>query len=622
MAQPTDIVLDSAGYMIVPGKYTRAQDGMPEGRTGRIALTDFFGGMRRHIQLERDKSFDGLYVGPAMNGQGVKPWAYRTGGSAFTSTIKPNRYTRIPTAIVRDRVYFAIGSHVFACAIPAGSWATPASVLDATEDIEDMCLYSSDGFLLTFGDAKDVTWYRASDLAATVLLAGEKGHYITGYGGYAIWSDARTAGRPTFLRQVTGTQVDLRILDYDVVRMVNAGAKCYAITKSAIYSYSGRVHESTVRNPAYSGPEDTDPETIQVMEWSGDWSPYFQNGVAAEADDYKLFEGFGGRTYAWVAGEVMEDNPSGDRAGWRSTGLRGRTCLGGCVAGGYLIVSIITEDNRNQVWAWEGSGWWKIAERDSTATGNWIWPTNLAGTGGYDLLLFLEGTTDYDMVRLQSRGTVIQDLPTGKTATFTTPMIDVGERDKTKAWRKMGAVFASPELEGNTASTDVVNVALYSSIDAGATWQGSGITTLSGNTLANLNFTLDKALSNTESRFLMMQVRWTSINDWAPVLVGLWAEFEVMDSPSRRRKWTFDVVAADQTVDRDGVPLARTGRQLITELWSAWEGGTTIQLRDIDYDDVMVEREVRIVGISESVPKPSDQARWGDSIVSLQLVEV
>lgn len=70
MAQPTDIVIEGAGYMIVPGHYTRSQDGAPEGRTGRISFRDFFGGLRRHLQLERDRGFDGLNAGPVLGGPG------------------------------------------------------------------------------------------------------------------------------------------------------------------------------------------------------------------------------------------------------------------------------------------------------------------------------------------------------------------------------------------------------------------------------------------------------------------------------------------------------------------------------------------------------------------------
>lgn len=67
MPQATDIVLDGAGYMIATGapSYTRAQDGMAEGRTARIQIRDFFGGQHRAFQLERDRGGDSLAIGPA-----------------------------------------------------------------------------------------------------------------------------------------------------------------------------------------------------------------------------------------------------------------------------------------------------------------------------------------------------------------------------------------------------------------------------------------------------------------------------------------------------------------------------------------------------------------------------
>lgn len=96
----------------------------------------------------------------------------------------------------------------------------------------------------------------------------------------------------------------------------------------------------------------------------------------------------------------------------------------------------------------------------------------------------------------------------------------------------------------------------------------------------------------------------------------------MLHNPARRRKWELQIHARDQAVDRDGVTLLRTGRQLITELWDAWQNDTAETFRDIDYDDAPVERTVRIVGISEAVAQPADSAEWGDSIITLKLVEV
>jgi hypothetical protein len=357
------------------------------------------------------------------------------------------------------------------------------------------------------------------------------------------------------------------------------------------------------------------------MEWTNDWTPYFQHGVTAEPDDFKLFEGFGGRIYAWVAGEVMEDNPNGDRAGWRSTGLSGKRCYGGCVAGGYVVVSIESWDDMNQLWGWDGSGWWKLDEKASAETGNWIWPTPANNSGSWDLMVFRHGSDDYDLYRLQDRTAATHAIPSSRSHVVT-PMIDASERDKSKAWRKVGAVFASSERIGNLASVEAVALYLDYSIDGGETWTIAASASCLGNTMAYNNLTLDGVLSAQESRFLMLRVRWVSVSDWAPILVGLWCEFEVLDSPARRRKWAFAVKAEDQVIDRDGRPFAQTGRELIAALWAAWQGGTTLPFQDLDYDADATIRTVRIVGISESVPKPSDQGRWGDSIVSLQMVEV
>ncbi len=273
----------------------------------------------------------------------------------------------------------------------------------------------------------------------------------------------------------------------------------------------------------------------------------------------------------------MEDNPRGDRAGWRATGLSGRRCFGGTVAGGYVVVSIESHEGMNELWAWDGAGWWRLAQKAMAATGRWIWPTALGGGGGgHDLMVFRDGEATVDLVRLQHRSAAQHAFPSS--ATFVTPMIDAGERDKTKAWRKAGAVFAAPVRSGNLSSTDAVTVYLETSLDAGATWSEVASQTLAGNTLVNSNVTLEAALTGAMSRFLMLRVRWESVSDWAPVLVGVWAEFEVMDSPARRRRWSFRVQARDQVVDRAGSPLSRTGRQLIAELWGAWESGTPLVL--------------------------------------------
>ena len=278
----------------------------------------------------------------------------------------------------------------------------------------------------------------------------------------------------------------------------------------------------------------------------------------------------------------------------------------------------------SQVWAWDGAGWWLVLSQPSMQY-PWCWPVPLAGAGGYDAMVFLGNSQGAHLIRLVWRNDTAGTFPADGNASFVTSMIDAGERDKAKAWRKVGAVFAAPETRGVAGSGDVVGVALDYSIDGGGTWgQAVGMTYYNLNTLASHNHTLDADIASevAVSRFLQLRVRWESALFWAPVLCGVWAEFETLDSPARRRKWSFAVTAHDQVIDRDGVVLQKSGRELIAELWSKWWNGHTFTFRDIDHDHDPTERRVRIVGISEAVATPDAHGRWGDAVIALTLVQV
>ena len=97
--------------------------------------------------------------------------------------------------------------------------------------------------------------------------------------------------------------------------------------------------------------------------------------------------------------------------------------------------------------------------------------------------------------------------------------------------------------------------------------------------------------------------------DWAPVLTGLWAEHATLDAPARRRRWSLAVMTRDGLVRRDGSVSLKTGRQQITDLWTAWSTNQTVALKDIDFDSDPVTRQVRIIDIEELVANPADASR-------------
>ncbi|MDQ3656814.1 MAG: hypothetical protein M3457_17285 [Chloroflexota bacterium] len=633
MTQASDIVLNGDSYMLVPARgreggttsYTRSQDGMDEGRTGRIAQTDFFGGLGRALQLERDRGWDGATVGPALGGQGVRPWPFTTSSVWAASGPAADAAWPYPAVQIGDYVYVGYGQYLYrTVALATTTWSAPTMLYDAgAGNIIHGLAYYGGNILITFGGTKDLTHVLYPDATSpAVLFAGERGYDIVSYAGYAIWADARAlgAGYPNMLRMVTGSGIQFRWTDSEIRRLTTAQAEVTIATTAAIYAYTGRVAEVTIPNPGTPPPE-----TVEVLRWNGDLRPFFQHGTAVAEDDYAFILGFGGRTYAWIGKMVLEHDPNGERAGWRDTGLHGVTCHGACVAAGYLVVSIVTSDGFSELWAWDGGGWW-IIRRDVASSTTWLKPIPLSGAGGFDLGVHAVGTRDFRLFRLVWRSPANHNYSTGPSS-YVTSLIDASDRDKDKAWRKIGAEFASPELPGNTASTNPgLSLQLSYSTDAGSSWTvtSTQLVIPGTNTLANNNVVLasDVASDAAVSRFLMLRVSWTGQTDWAPVLVGLWAEFELLDSPARRRRWQFTIQAQDEVIDRDGDGLARTGREQIAELWDHWQTGTTVPYRDLDHDADPTERQVRIVGISEQVPLPHQAGLWGQSLVSLVLVEV
>lgn len=622
MPETTDITLDNAGYMLAPGAYQRSQDGAPEGRTGRIVMRDFFGGQRRAIQLERDRGWGGIRTGPSLDGQGIVPWPHLASSALNAASEIPSASTPIPTATVNAYVFFAIGSRLYrTTSLSASNWATPAEVWDAGsgKTITSLAWYNDD-LLVALGATGDLMVFQYPSGPAAPLLSGEQARHVVSYAGFAVWSKAQAGGATNEIRMVTGSGVESRYLDARVTRLTNAGGKIWAATNTSLYTFAGRVRETLAPNPAWT-PGSTDPTSIPALRWSGEWTPFFQHGSWTDGDDYTFLLGFGGRLITWLGKRVVEHNPSGDRAGWRDLGLGGRTCLGACIAGGYLVVALESVSGGAEVWIWNGAGWWLALQEDSGLT-RWIWPTAVSGAGNWDVLLFHDGSQDIDLIRLHWRSDSKRTLPS--TGTYVSSMLDASERDKHKAWRKVGAVFASPEIHGVLSSTDSVIVTLEWSTDAGVAWQFASSRTIAANAADALQFTLDTHIASdlAVSRWIQLRVTWSSVSDWAPVLAGLWAEFEVLDAPARRRRWQLGVIAHDQVVRRDGGEISRSGRQLIADLWQAWELGTTLPYRDIDYDAAPVERRIRIVGIREQVARPADAGDIGDAIVQLTLVEV
>ena len=309
-------------------------------------------------------------------------------------------------------------------------------------------------------------------------------------------------------------------------------------------------------------------------------------------------------------------------------------CYGAAVAGDWLVMAVESRYGKYEAWGFDGQGWWLLLQRDATPAV--IWPCPLAGAGNRDVLLFRDGSLTYDLLRLRWRSTTLHTYATG--GEWVSSLIDGEDPTADKAWRRMGATFASPGSRGNAASVDSVSFPLDYSTDGGVNWVTAVDTPAASGSARVL--TREIAFEDPPvSRVLQLRQRWSSVSDWAPVLTSVWVEFEnaaeyalgelaqatyeaeLAQEGALRRRWELTVDAGDRRAKRDGQLDAKTGRQAITALWDAWELGTTVTFKDIDNDTDPVTYVVAIVGIEEKVAKPADSARWGESAVTLVLEE-
>jgi len=607
MAQVGDIELAGGVYMVVPGSYRRMNDGEAEGRPGRRGGRDFVGGQRRAVQWETDRGWDAEGCGPVYDGRGVQPWPFVMAYTDATELTTVRTSDRAPSVIAgepgAERIYVGNGRYLYRSdVLSATAWTdfVRRSDYGSGKQILDLAVHQAGKVAVLFGSTNDIQVHDTAAGTNATLRAGRKGNCGVGYAGFLIFGGQDGH----MIRMDDGTTEASRVLDGVPRRMaLHAGKVAIATKTGSLWLLGGRWD-------------------AQAGDWNADPEPIFTHGVYTDDQDYLFLLSYRGRLYTWLTGRVMEFNPNAGntRQGWTATPIEGQACHGATVAGNYLIVCITSIHGAFQVWAFDGTGWWLIRNVTSSAR---CWPAFLAGCGTFDLLCFRDGSSSvtYDLYRLTNKSIDAPDLR--ESGEYRTSLLDAGAPDALKAWRNVGATFAAPEVRGNPASTDAVTLTLSYSLDGGLTWTQAAQQSVNAPLLANV-LTLEAEVSSAVavSRFLQLRVQWSSVTDWAPVLTALWAEYELLSVPARRRRWHLSVRARDRAVRRDGTVDPRTGQEQIADVWSAWEAAATVDFKDVDYDAAPVTRRVRIIGIREEVPKPSDAGRWGDSVLTLSLVEV
>jgi hypothetical protein len=591
---PYDVHLGDEGYMLKPGAYQRYQDGAGESRVGRVRIFDFFGGGQRAAQLERDRFWYGDGAWPAFDSQGVAPGPRRTDtfeNLAGSAAFDPQARTWF--TIWDGTCYLAQGDRVYRV------------TTDAADNYSGLLLVQMLVAPITDAVATRGIWYFAHGDAAvaSAYTFAEDSYDTEALGAASTRKTDRIGthlGRIAFqtvdhwqtdrvsLQEIDSTARDQRFVQAPVRAFVEHRGDCWFITERGLYRFTmNGVHED---------------------QHSADYISEATLPQIGYDDDLTWVVSHMGSLWLWLGKEVHRYDAS-DRT-FEPMGLRGRSTLGATSVGRYLVVNLERElDGVRQLWVWDGRGWWLLDE------GAFGWPVTLYGVAGNADLLCGRAdspnqTAIWQFFDRESQPAYRDSM------TLTSSLLDGGERDLEKVWRKVGAIFAWPD---DRSGQGQVSVRVRYSTDGGQLW-----TEIASDSLSPTDRTVEISGSIPyveRSRFIQLQIVIENVVDWAPVLMGMWAEHETLDLPVRRRRWRFTVQCRDTLVRRDGSPSPDSARAIADQLWSLWADGAITTFRDVDHPE-SEHVTVRIAGIREVVPKPGQLDSDASSEIELTLVEV
>ncbi len=435
MTETFDVTLDGTGYMVKPGAYQRFQDGQSEGRVGRVRLFDFYGGGKRAAQLERDRFWSGVGAWPTLDSQGV------IAGPAETDRTLTPATAFVPTArrwsfSFNGTWYVLCGTGLYSVATSGGSFSDLTLVQTFAGTILD-CVFEDSTVYVALGTGNDIASYDFSTSTYDSSFYADSADLIGIENGIVLW--VRSAEPWKIVN--TGSWISTAGQG-KWKRLVQVGGHLWAMSARSIVRYTtASATTATVVGEA------TMPD------------------FAAD-DDFDWAINHFGKLWTWAGKEVVYyDTANNEFVG---TGVRGQATRGACTVGSWLVTVIddlVSGDP--EMWAYDGRGWWQLED----------------GSTAYDRPVSIFGSCD-DADMLSGRGTTNQHAATWQffdrsgapairsSYELITALLDAGERDLDKVWRRAGVEIATPDAR---ATADSVTVALSYSVDGGANVDVGGL---------------------------------------------------------------------------------------------------------------------------------------------------
>lgn len=608
MPQTHDIILDGAGYMIVPGSYAYAVAGAQAAsvRAGVPSFARAYAAAQHSPTVVDQDAARWTAVGlrPIPLGLGDEPGRLILAAGEVFPTLGVSAFdANSQAAIYGGEVYFSQAQFLYKVVRSGGNWSTIVFVGSAAGVITSMAVINNLLYMACATPATTMSNYAGS--GAIVNTPAAQAALIWQY-AQGIW---RSKGNdPTTIAGsidggATWTQWQLDSAVRAVVpwrgRATGGGVLLIATTYM-LWELAGQWAGS----PAA---------------FSGTVSPLYIGLGGGNTDDFKWLVEFDGLVYTWYAGSVCRWD--GVRLEPVPGAPRGVT-YGGCVAGGALCVSASDPATGYTTLAcFDGLRWFTLARGNSRLWANLVGTNGVIGDG--HLLAFAQGTSTLSRWSFPLSG--FSALPATSGAVTVGPL-DGGRGDAVKTWTQVVIDWslALQPSQRNPPANPGGALLVETSVDDGFTWVTQGTATVAaGATSKQETVALGAATPyGLEAHRLLIRVTWTPTSAYAAFQIdGIWASgWTIADAP-HRETWAMKLKITDKLIKRDGSVDTRSGETMLAALRSLAQTGRTTTFQDIDYDLSVTARTVRVAEMKESERK-GDGAHFLESQVALTLTAI
>nr|MDQ6909090.1 hypothetical protein [Chloroflexota bacterium] len=535
MPQTHDIILDGAGYMIVPGSYSYAVAGAATApvRAGVPSFAQAYAAQRSGSVVDRDVArWTSVGLRPIPLGLGDEPGRLILAAGETAPTLGIGAFDANSQAIIYGgEVYFSQAQFLYKVVRSGGNWSGITLVGAAAGVITSMAVINNLLYMACAPPAATMSNYAGSGAIANApaVQAAVIWQYAQG-----IW---RSKGNdPTTISGsidggATWTQWQLDSAVRAVVpwhgRATGGGVMLIA-TNFMLWELAGQWTGS--------------PATF-----SGTVSPLHTGLGGGNTDDFKWLVEFEGMAYTWYAGSVYRWD------GVRLTPVPGAPrglANGGCIAGGILCVSVTDPATGDTTLGCYDGVRWSTLTRGNTRV--WL---NLAGANGIigdgHLLAFAQGAAVLSRWALPVSGFSSSPAASGN---VTVGPLDGGRGDAIKTWTQVVidwslALQPSQRMPpANPGGTLFVET----SVDDGLTWATQATITIAAGATSKQE-TVALGAAGLEAHRLLIRVTWTPTATYAAFQIdGIWASgWTIADAP-HRETWTMKVKVTDKLVKRDG----------------------------------------------------------------------